>query len=78
MKGRKNGVILNKTNEQMIAIIQVKRRKSVLEATSVDEAIIEAKRILNSPKSKMKECTIIMCKEYELYTIKKPNKNEKL
>ena len=56
----------------MIAIIQVNKRKSVLEATSVDEAINEAKRILNSPKSKMKECTIIMCNETELYTIKKP------
>lgn len=72
MKTGNNGVILNKTNGQMIAIIQVKKRKAVLEATTVEEALNEAKRILNSPKTKVKECSVIMCAETEFYTISKP------
>lgn len=68
----KDGIITIK-NENMIAIIQVNKRKTVMEASTAEEAVNEAKRIINLPKSKVKQCNIIICKETELYTIKKPN-----
>ena len=63
--------LLRLKKENMIAIIQVNKRKTVMEASNAEEAIEEAKRILNLPKRKVKQCTVIICSEIQSHTITK-------
>lgn len=59
----------------MIAIIEIGKRRTVLEAKSGLLALEEAKKILNSPKNKKKSCNVMFTEITNSFTITKQKEN---